>query len=279
MERRRLFVKRTGRQKGRGGLALVELLTVMFVISMLTAILIPMFMDARERSEVFRCQDRLREIGQTILMYGLDNKGRLPTTAASICPAIPDLSSGGRDAEDPFDSGGPPPNNVPAAMFLLVRTYDLWPGMFVCPATEAVPDNLAGRPRSHRSNFTDVRQNLSYSMQNPYASETAQVAGFQWSRNVHKDFVIMADLNPGVAGEGDDVLGISPAMPPPQLRLGNSNNHRKTGQNVLYIDGRVEFVSSPFVGVDRDNIYATRNHTVLDSPADQDDSILLPTDD
>ena len=258
---------------------MVELLTVMLVISMLMAILIPMFLHARERSEVFLCQNRLREIGQSILLYGTDNKGRLPTTAASVCPALPDMSSSGREAADPFDTSGPVPNNVPAAMFLLVRTYNLWPGNFVCPATEAVPDTFAGRPRSSRSNFTDVRRNLSYSMQNPYASETAQAAGFQWSQNVHKDFAILADMNPGIAGQGDNVLGVSPNLPPERMRAGNSNNHRKKGQNVLYIDGRVDFASTPFAGVERDNIYATRNRTVLESPADPEDSILLPTDD
>ena len=63
------------------------------------------------------------------------------------------------------------------------------------------------------------------------------------------------------------------------MRWGNSNNHAKRGQNVLYRDGRVEFADNPFVGVDGDNIYTTKNNMILDYPVDADDSILLPTGD
>ena len=76
-----------------------------------------------------------------------------------------------------------------------------------------------------------------------------------------------------------DVLAVRPDSPRSALRLGNSNNHNKLGQNVLYADGRVDFAGSPLVGISGDNIYTTKNHSVVDSPADALDNILLPTDD
>src|SRR5688572_23889288 len=43
-----------------------------------------------------------------------------------------------------------------------------------------------------------------------------------------------------------------------EMKRGNSNNHDEDGQNVLRLDKHVEFQSNPFVGVQRDNIYARR---------------------
>jgi len=74
--------------------------------------------------------------------------------------------------------------------------------------------------------------------------------------------------------------------------VGNSSNHDKDGQNVLYGDGHVDFVQNPFVGVQRDNIYTARTTTTttfaannsqstafMASPYDANDSVLIPADD
>ena len=74
------------------------------------------------------------------------------------------------------------------------------------------------------------------------------------------------------------------------MKTANSNNHNKDGENVLYGDGHVEFQSNPFVGTQKDNIYTahatgvpTQSNPVATglyvSPTDQNDSVLLPTDD
>jgi len=81
---------------------------------------------------------------------------------------------------------------------------------------------------------------------------------------------------------------------------GNSNNHKKDGQNVLYGDGHVEFQSSPYSGSFRDDVGFRDNIFTADNargasgsgvshdkgfvsttafPQDQFDSVLLPTDD
>ena len=63
------------------------------------------------------------------------------------------------------------------------------------------------------------------------------------------------------------------------MKQGNSNNHDEDGQNVLFGDGYVEFVQSPFVGVNKDNIFTSKSGKVIDAPQDPDDTVLLPTDD
>ena len=71
------------------------------------------------------------------------------------------------------------------------------------------------------------------------------------------------------------------------MKQANSNNHDQDGQNVLYGDGHVEFQQNPFVGVQRDNIFARSGDSPrsndasrpFGSPRDANDSVLLPTDD
>lgn len=264
-------------QPRRKGLALVELLTVVAILLLLLGIVIPMFLEARERSNRFCCQNNLRAIGQALLAYASENKGRLPaTTDPGTLLNLP--ASTADTADEPFLTGSARPDNVSAAIFHLIRRYDLSPRLFVCPNTDAVSDTLAGLPLQTRTTFTDPKRNLSYSMQNPYASSTMTDA-LRRFRAAKPDFVIMADLNPGIRGEDNNVLAVTPTSPTEQMRWGNSNNHSKRGQNVLYADGRVEFADNPFVGVDGDNIYTTRNNTILDYPVDPDDNILLPTGD
>jgi len=236
-------------------------LTVLGILLLLLGIVIPMFVEARERSSRFYCQNNLRQIGQALSIYFADNKGQTPMPS-----------------QDQFPPGGPGPENVSAAIFHLMKVCELQPRLFVCPNTDAVPDDFEGESIQSRFDFTDCRRNLSYSMQNPYPADSL-ADGLRRFRAAKPDFVIMADMNPGIIGEDDNVLAITATAPERIVRWGNSNNHSKRGQNVLYADGRVEFVETPFVGVDGDNIYATRNYTVLDYPADEDDNILLPTDD
>ena len=63
------------------------------------------------------------------------------------------------------------------------------------------------------------------------------------------------------------------------MKVANSSNHDKDGQNILYGDGHVAWESNPFVGVDRENIYTTGDGKIVASPVNLNDAVLLPTDD
>jgi type II secretory pathway pseudopilin PulG len=262
----------------RSGAALLDLFVVIGIIAVLVSIVIPMLMTARYRAKRAKCADNLRGIGLALRYYAGDNKGRLPATRPTTGPVvIPDVSNSGFDAPDPFSPEGPRPNNIPAVFFLLMRTQNLSSAMFICPNTLAEADRFAGRGLRQRSNFTDLRRNLSYAVQNPYANDSAIASGFQWTVSLPDSFAVVADKGPRPVS--DDILSIIPFSPSDRLRLANSPNHERTGQNVLYADGRVEFQDTPFAGVDRDNIYRTRDREILNSPRDGTDSILLPADD
>jgi type II secretory pathway pseudopilin PulG len=253
----------------RRGSAFIEMLAVLGIIVMLAALLIPMFIHARAQSAQARCMNNLRQIGSAFASYATENKGHFPSTRPSTGSNVtPDISNSGFAAIEPFGPDGPVHNNVPAAAFLLLRAQDLSPSTFICPATTDPPDNLGDVPARQRSNFTNVRRNLSYGIQNPYASSAAVAAGFKWNNTLPAGFPLMADRGPDSPTDSSaDVT-----------RLANSLNHEGRGQNVLYADGGVQWRLTPLAGLNDDHIYLTRGGRVLDSPGDASDSILLPTD-
>ncbi|MFI5380030.1 MAG: type IV pilin protein [Tepidisphaerales bacterium] len=250
-----------------------DILAVVAVIGILTGITVPMMLSARHHASRARCTDNLREIGQAMSKYAELNHGRLPCTRPSRGPvAIPDVSNSGCAVADPFGEDGPVPNNVPAAMFLLIRCGLLDSTAFICPGSAGQPDRFDGHEARQRSNFTDVQLNLTYAMQNPYVDDSVVAGGFEWRLNASTDMVLVADRGP----DSRLLKDLDPDSPTERLRMANSANHERYGQNVLYSDGRVEYHDSPFAGTNRDHIYLNKSGRQLDSPSDAEDTLLLP---
>lgn len=274
---------------------------VLIVIGMLVAFLVPMLRAAKQRSYGLQCADHLRQIGQAMLIYMDDNRGEYPRTRASDAEVGKPTWGTGAAAADPFGPEGAKDDDVTAGPFLLIRAKLVEPTVFVCPSTDEVADNFAAHARGAlgRSNFTSVKRNLSYSFHNVYPDRRAAAANWEVYRSAPDARVALAqtayaaDKNPGLRGpvddpERDDVR--KPAMEAPSdvMRLGNSANHNKTGQNVLYFDGHVAWTDNPLCGWGDDNIFI-RAATIaggasdladpFGSPVDIADSVLLPTDD
>jgi prepilin-type N-terminal cleavage/methylation domain-containing protein/prepilin-type processing-associated H-X9-DG protein len=287
------------RSQRKAGFTLVELLVVIGIIALLISILLPSLNRARETANRVKCASNLRQIGQAILLYSNDNRGAYPRTVAKTGTIKTQANMAatwgtGVQGSDPFigaasaTTGRPFENDVTAAMFLLLRTQDITSEVFTCPSSNSEKDLFGGGTNApiNRSNFTNSR-NLSYSYQHPYPGTDAIGAGFKLNNSIGAEFAVASDMNPGTTPAGQDQVTIPTSTSSAKdMRLANSNNHDKDGQNILYGDGHVAWESNPYVGVNRDNIYTAATGTaggntndMTVASYDANDSMLLPTDD
>ena len=77
---------------------LVELLVVIGIIAVLIAVLLPALQKAREQAMVVKCATQLRSVGQSVLIYANDNKGKLPQHDAPGENWLWDVPTATRDA-------------------------------------------------------------------------------------------------------------------------------------------------------------------------------------
>ena len=261
----------------RRAFTLLELLVVMAIIMILLGILLPAAEHVRHQGYIDKCASNLRSIGQAMEMYANDNRGSFPRTV--YVPGSPIVYDTNPGAPDPFQAGGPVANDVTAAIFLLMRAEKIPPVVLICPYDDVFEYQADSAEIANRSNFTDQKVNLGYSFADPYPDTAAVNAGYKWTASISADFALASDKNPGIDAPRDDVINISINSGQTEMEKGNSGNHEKDGQNVLFGDGHVAWEKNPFCGVNGDNIFTNQNNNLTGSPDTKDDSLLLPTDD
>lgn len=260
----------------RAGFTLMDLLILLVAVALCGGTGFVVTARTRESADRIKCASNLRQIGQALLLYSNENNNVYPRTRHDPAdPAARVFTAAA--AKNPFAPGGPGPNDVTAAMFLLLRTQDITPAVFICSLGGKSRWDFGGPTKTAQdwSNFPNLGV-LSYSMNNPYLSPAAVKAGAVWDNTLGSQFALAADLNPG----GAALKTVMVNSPVNQQRAVNSPNHNGDGQNVLYGDGHVTYSQSAFCGPAQDNIYTNQlppGAAANDSPAGPLDSFLLPT--
>ena len=193
-------------------------------------------------------------------------------------------------------------NHPSRSLFLLIIGGQQTAGQFICPSAADEEDNMrnygtykasgttgdssAGRQGKNRFDFQGYSQ-LSYAYQVPFGRrgkpretmDSRMPLGadkgpyFSAHRRKRHDGQHLTDQR--IAGftppdewkgeEATDVINYSNE----EWRPYNSRNHNYEGQNVLHVDGHVDFMRKPICGVHNDNIY-----TAMEGYIEQTDSLV-----
>jgi prepilin-type N-terminal cleavage/methylation domain-containing protein len=82
------------------GFTLIELMTVIFIIILLAAILMPSWVRARQKAQLTSCESNLKSQATANAMYANDNDGRYASYPGLLMPhylkAIPTCASAGQ---------------------------------------------------------------------------------------------------------------------------------------------------------------------------------------
>src|SRR5436190_10569693 len=78
------------KRQPRSAFTLIELLVVIAIITILAAILFPVFAQAREKARSASCESNLKQLSMGLLMYAQDNDEQFPQAYATGQTVVPD---------------------------------------------------------------------------------------------------------------------------------------------------------------------------------------------
>jgi len=253
----------------RKGFTLVELLVVIAIIAMLMGILMPALARVRQIAFRLTCGTNLSGIGKAMLIYANDYQDELPRAGGR------NTAWGGPvvwDAVDRFRAytldatGSSGKATISSSFYLLVKYAEVTPKSFVCKGDSGTTEfKLSDYPTRNAAvgelinawDFgPDPRKHCSYAYHHPYGL-------YALTTSSEPGMAVAGDPNPWIgsaAAEAKEWGRFKPNIQPwngtmEQAKYGNAITHQEDGQNVLFLDGHVDFEKYAYCGVEDDNVY------------------------
>jgi len=238
-----------------GGMAAVAA-----AIMLVAGVLLPTLSFARQKYQQQRCRMQLGSIFQGLSNYISDHDGQPPAVASAA--GAPWWKVGSQDNENCSNT---------RHIWLLVKGNYVKPTGFVCPGCKN-GKTLQSSPSQIRT-YKDFpnRKHITYSFR-------IKCRMREDGRLLYRK-VLMADLSPLFEKLPDDHSKSFKLHLNPELLILNSNNHKRCGQNVLFDDGRVEFLKTRHTGISKDDIFTLQDTDIYQGcevPSCATDFFLAP---
>jgi prepilin-type processing-associated H-X9-DG protein len=232
-------------------------------IVLIVWVIVPALGLSRQKHFQERCEFQLKGVYAGLSQYVDDHDGQLPHVAT--VEGAPWWKVG--------DQGQENESNTRHAWLLVKQGY-LKSDSFLCPACGKARVDAMDRQQARQYNDFPSRQYVQFSMR--VCCPQFQQMGLKQARP------ILADLNPLSERLPADLSASRLSVRLGKDLMGNSPNHNRRGQNVLFCDGSVEFSRTRTARQSADDIYTLSQMsdgceiTGTETPANAEDAFLVP---
>ncbi len=238
---------------------LTEIAAIAASIMFIVGVLVPTMGFVRQKYRQNKCGMQLGSFFQGLSNYISDHDGQQPSVATTA--GAPWWKVGYQGQENQSNT---------RRIYLLVRDNYVNSGIFICPGNKS-GRNLQIEPSLIRT-YKDFpnRQCVTYSFK-------ISCSRIQSGRLLCRK-VMMADWNPLFEELPNFDSPFRVRLDKRLLTL-NSSNHNRRGQNVLFGDGRVEFLKKRFIGIAQDDIFTLQDTDIYQGcevPSCETDFFLAP---
>lgn len=263
------------------GLCLGVVGTIVIGFFGLISIMLPSLARARELSRRTVCSANLRSIGLGMIEYASENRNEFPTpwhepSRQDMIGNVEYVQAIGSYRSVQLTDLREPPTTISTTrgFWTLIRDGANSPKAMICPSSDDQPSfemdptlyfdfgqgDIDG-PADALEAATGWSQ-ISYGIQVPFGRYG------HWDLSDDPQLPLAADKGPYSAARDAGMIAppaitVTSADSPDDWRPYNSPNHGGQGdgegQDVLYLDGHVEWQSTPTVGINYENIYTQQN--------------------